>query len=138
MRIVDLSVALKAGIASDPPSMLPRIKYLDHRDGAKEFMAWFPGLKAEQLPDGEGAAMEQITFSTHNGTHLDAPWHYASTQDGGKPALKIDEVPLEWFFSSGVKLDFRQKPDGYVCQADDVKRELDRIGYALNRSTSCW
>ena len=90
MRIVDLSVALKAGIASDPPSMLPRIKYLDHRDGAKEFMAWFPGLKAEQLPDGEGAAMEQITFTTHNGTHLDAPWHYASTQDGGKPAMKID------------------------------------------------
>jgi len=64
MRIVDLSVALKAGIASDPPSMLPRIKYLDHHDGAKEFMAWFPGLKAEQLPDGEGAAMEQITFTT--------------------------------------------------------------------------
>lgn len=77
MRIVDLSVALKAGIASDPPSMLPRIKYLDHHDGAKEFMAWFPGLKAEQLPDGEGAAMEQITFTTHNGTHLDAPRHFA-------------------------------------------------------------
>ena len=131
MRIVDLSVALKAGIASDPPSMLPRIKYLDHHDGAKEFMTWFPGLEAEQLPDGEGAAMEQITFTTHNGTHLDAPWHFASTQDGGKPALKIDEVPLEWCFSSGVKLDFRQKPDGYVCKADDVKRELDRIGYTL-------
>src|SRR4029077_16949043 len=73
MRIVDLSVAIKAGIASEPPSMLPRIKYLDHHDGAKEFMAWFPGLKAEQLPDGEGAAMEEITFTTHNGTHLDAP-----------------------------------------------------------------
>jgi kynurenine formamidase len=51
--------------------------------------------------------------------------------DGGKPALKIDQVPLEWFFSAGVKLDFRGKPDGYVCKADDVKRELDRIGYAL-------
>src|ERR1700726_3202320 len=128
MRIVDLSVALKAGIASDPPSMLPRIKYLDHRDGAKEFMAWFPGLKPHQVPDGEGAEMEQITFTTQTGTHLDAPWHFASTQDGGKPAMKIDEVPLEWFFSSGVKLDFRQKPDGYVCQAEHVKRGLDRIG----------
>ena len=131
MRIVDLSVALKADIASDPPSMLPKIKYLDHHDGAKEFMAWFPGLKAEQLPDGEGAAMEQITFTTHNGTHLDAPWHFASTMDGGKPAAKIDQVPLEWCFSDGVKLDFRQKPDGYVCKADDVQRELDRIGYTL-------
>jgi len=26
MRIIDLSVALKAGIASDPPSMLPSIE----------------------------------------------------------------------------------------------------------------
>ena len=30
-----------------------------------------------------------------------------------------------------MKLDFRGKPDGYVCKADDVKRELDRIGHTL-------
>ena len=131
MRIIDLSVALKAGIASDPPSMLPKIEYRDHKEGAKEFAMMFPGLKPEQLPDGEGAAMERVTITTHNGTHLDAPWHFASTMDGGKPALKIDQVPLEWFFSAGVKLDFRDKPDGYVCTADDVERELDRIGYTL-------
>ncbi len=131
MRIIDLSVALKAGIASDPPSMMPDIEYRDHKQGAQEFMGMFPGLKAEQLPAGEGAAIERVTITTHNGTHLDAPWHFASTMDGGKPALKIDEVPLEWFFSSGVKLDFRQKLDGYVCKADDIKRELDRIGYAV-------
>ena len=40
-------------------------------------------------------------------------------------------MPLEWFFNDGVKLDFRGKPDGYVCTADDMKRELDRIGYTL-------
>jgi len=34
MRIIDLSVALKAGIASDPPSMLPKIEYMDHKQGA--------------------------------------------------------------------------------------------------------
>ena len=131
MRIIDLSVALKAGIVSDPPPMLPSIAYQDHKEGVKEFMAMFPGLKADELPGGEGPAIEKVTITTHNGTHLDAPWHFSSTMDGGKPALKIDEVPLEWFFSSGVKLDFRDKPDGYVCKADDVKRELDRIGYTL-------
>ena len=125
MRIVDLSVALKAGIKSDPPFMLPSIEYQDHKVGAREFMMLFPGLKAEQLPNAEGPAMERVTITTHNGTHLDAPWHFASTMDGGKPAWKIDQVPLEWFFSDGVKLDFRNKPDGYVCKADDVKRELD-------------
>ena len=46
MRIVDLSVALKAGIASDPPSMMPSIEYRDHNESAKDFMMMFPGLKA--------------------------------------------------------------------------------------------
>jgi kynurenine formamidase len=131
MRIIDLSVALKGGIASDPPYMLPEIQYLDHKVGAQQFAASFPGLKPEQLPDGEGAAIERVVITTHNGTHLDAPYHFASTMDGGKPALKIDEVPLEWFFNDGVRFDFRDKPDGYVCTAADVDRELDRIGYKV-------
>ena len=130
-RIVDLSVALKAGIASDPPNMLPSITYSDHAEGARWFMQYFPGLRMEQLPDGQGPAMEQVTISTHNGTHFDAPWHFHSTMDGGKPAMTIDQVPLDWCFAPGVKLDFRAKPDGYVCTADDMRRELDRIGHTL-------
>lgn len=70
-------------------------------------------------------------MTTHNGTHLDAPWHFHPTMDGGARAITIDEVPLEWCFSDAVKLDFRGKPDGYVCTADDVRSELDRIGYHL-------
>lgn len=31
----------------------------------------------------------------------------------GKPARTIDELPLEWFFSDGMLLDFSQKPSGY-------------------------
>ena len=88
MRIIDLSVALKAGIASDPPSMLPSITYSDHKEGARDFASQFPGLKPEQLPAGEGAAIETVTITTHNGTHLDAPYHFSSTMDGGKPSLK--------------------------------------------------
>jgi kynurenine formamidase len=130
-RIVDLSVALKNGVPADPPAMQPSITYSDHSAGAQEFMGFFPGLKAEQLPDGQGPAIEKISLTTHNGTHLDAPWHFHSTMDGGKRAITIDEVPLEWCFSDGVKLDFRNLPDGHVCTADDVKRELDRISYQL-------
>jgi kynurenine formamidase len=130
-RIVDLSVALKNGVPADPPAMQPSITYSDHSAGAQEFMGFFPGLKAEQLPDGQGPAIEKISLTTHNGTHLDAPWHFHSTMDGGKRAITIDEVPLEWCFSDGVKLDFRNLPDGHVCTADDVKRELDRISCQL-------
>ena len=129
-RIVDISVALKAGIVSDPPYMLPQISYVDHAAGAVNFMQVF-GVRKDQLPDGAGPAVENVAISTHNGTHLDAPYHFHPTMDNGKPAMTIDQVPLEWCFNDAVKLDFRQKADGYVCTADDVKRELDRLKYQL-------
>jgi kynurenine formamidase len=130
-RFVDLSVALEAGIASDPPAMLPKIDYRDHRQTAPEVTAYFPCLKIEDLPGGEGWAIEHLAITTHNGTHLDAPYHFHSTMDGGKCAITIDEVPLEWCFAPGVKLDFRHFDDGYVATAEDVERELERIGHAL-------
>ena len=68
---------------------------------------------------------------THNGTHLDAPYHFHSTTNQGGRAISIDEVPLEWCFQSGVKLDFRHFPDGYVVTAEDVKAELNRIQHTL-------
>lgn len=130
-RIVDLSVALETGIASDPPGHLPGIEYLDHRATAAGMAAFFPGASVDDLPGGEGWAIERLTVSTHNGTHLDAPYHFHSTMDGGKRAITIDEVPLEWCFGPGVKLDFRHLPDGHVVTAAEVEAELARIGHML-------
>jgi len=36
----------------------------------------FPGLQQEDLPEGKGWAVERIRLSTHNGTHMDAPYHF--------------------------------------------------------------
>ncbi|MCR9137575.1 MAG: cyclase family protein [Alphaproteobacteria bacterium] len=130
-RIVDLSVPLEADIASDPPVMLPEITYLDHQATAEQVMGFFPGLKKEDLPGGEGWAVEMLRIATHNGTHLDAPYHYHSTMNNGERAITIDEVPLEWCFQPGVKLDFRHFDDGYVATAADVEAELKRIGHTL-------
>src|SRR5215471_13408754 len=92
----------------------------------------FPGMKKEDLPDGEGWGIEWIRLTTHCTTHLDAPWHFASTMDHGKRAITIDEVPLDWCFQPGVKLDFRHFADGYVATAKDVEAELKRIGHTLS------
>ncbi|PTX05302.1 cyclase family protein [Pararhodobacter aggregans] len=137
MRIIDLSVALETGIASDPEMMLPKIQYQGHKETREQITAFFPGLKNEDLPEGDGWAVEWVQLSTHNGTHLDAPYHHHSTMDraltpGGRPAITIDEVPLEWCFQPGVKLDFRHFPDGYVVTAADVEAELARIGHTLS------
>jgi kynurenine formamidase len=130
-RFVDLSIYLENDVLSDPPQLAPKIEYKRHQDTVGEFLHWFPGLKPKDLPGGEAAAVELVTLNTHNGTHLDAPWHFHSTMDGGKRAITIDEVPLEWCFQSGVKLDFRHFPDGYVATAADVEAELQRIGHQL-------
>lgn len=129
-RFIDLSVALKPGIASDPPGHEPKIAYLDHAEGAREIER-MTGIPAAHLPDGEGWAIERCEMSTHTGTHLDAPWHYHSTMNHDERAATIDEIPLDWCFRPGVKLDFRAKPDGYVCTAADVEQELARIGHTL-------
>jgi len=131
-RFVDLSIYLENDVITDPPFMRPQITYQTHRETVKEAAHFFPGLTAEQMAGGEGfAAAEMVTMSTHNGTHLDAPWHFDPTMNGGERAITIDEVPLDWCFRPGVKLDFRHFENGYVATAADVEAELARIGHEL-------
>src|SRR3546814_20849411 len=69
---------------------------------------------SDLLPAGEAWAYERVELITHNGTHLDAPYHYASTMDHGRRAITINEVPLEWCLQPAVKLDFTTFDVGYV------------------------
>lgn len=131
-RFVDLSISIEADLPSDPPEMIPKVDYVDHARGAEQMKQFFAGVEKDQLPDGLGWALEILTLTTHSGTHLDAPYHYHPRMDKGKPALTIDEIPLEWCFSDGVVLDFRQKADGERITAEDVEKELQRIGHELN------
>jgi kynurenine formamidase len=131
-RFVDLSIFLENDVITDPPFMRPKIEYVKHLDTMTEMGHFFPGVNAEQVPGGEGfAAAETVTLSTHNGTHLDAPWHFHPTMNGGEPSMTIDEVPLDWCFRPGVKLDFTALPDGHVVTAAEVEAELARIGHNL-------
>ncbi|MDB5511008.1 MAG: cyclase [Enterovirga sp.] len=130
--IVDLSIPLENDVPADPPFQKVAIAYRTHESTAVEIAAAFPGLKPEQLPDGMGWAVEQVTISTHNGTHVDAPWHYHPTQDGGARAQTIDELPLDWFLRPGVKLDFRHLPDGHLVTPAEIDAELARVGHTLS------
>jgi kynurenine formamidase len=130
-RFVDLSIYLENDVMSDPPPLAPKITYQTHRDTMKEFNQLLPGTTPDDFPDGEAAAAEWVSLSTHNGTHLDAPYHFHSTMNKGERSITIDEVPLEWCFQPGVKLDFRHLHDGHVVTANEVAQELDRVGHKL-------
>ncbi len=136
MQILDLSVVLDPDVRADPPMSHPAITYFDHQQTFDRIGASFPNLRPEDLPDGQAWAIEKVSLTTHNGTHLDAPWHFHPTTnhalvEGGEPAPTIDEIPLDWCMRPGVKLDFRHLPDGHVVSAAEVEVELDRIGHKI-------
>jgi kynurenine formamidase len=131
-RFIDLSIAIENEVPSDPKGFGPKVVYYKHADTVAQMAAYFPGLEPQDLPDSEGWAVETVNLSTHNGTHMDAPWHFHSTTDYGRTqAPAIDETPLEFCLRPGVKLDFRHLPDGYVATAADIETELARIDYQL-------
>ncbi|MEM8730499.1 MAG: cyclase family protein [Pseudomonadota bacterium] len=131
MQLIDLARPLENTPFADPPGLAPKITYMAHTETAQQMLGFFPGITPDQLPGGEGWAIESVTLTTHNGTHLDAPYHFHSTMDGGARAITIDEVPLDWCWGRGVKLDFRRLEDGYVATPEDVETELNRIGHVL-------
>ena len=129
--IIDISMPLDNETVVDPPIMRPQIKYVSNKENAEVLCSMFPGLKTSDLPGGEGWAWEIITLTTHNGTHMDAPYHFHSVDKQGKPMMTIDEAPLDWFLRPGVKLDFRSLADGHIVSAAEVEAELARIGHNL-------
>ena len=131
-QFIDLSIPITNDVISDPDVMRPSVTYMTHDATWQQIAHFFPGLERADLPDGEGWAVEQLSLSTHNGTHMDAPWHYHSTTESGTiPAPSIDEAPLDLFMRPGVKLDFSSRPDGHVIGAAEVEAELARIQHQL-------
>lgn len=130
-RIIDISIPIENDVKSDPDEILPVVEYFNHKDTVPMLASIFPGLQATDLPDEEGWAYERVNLITHNGTHLDAPYHFSTTMDKNQRAITIDEVPLEWCFQPGIKLDFRHFEDGYVITKQDVIAELKRINHSL-------
>lgn len=131
MQIIDLSATIAPTPSGAPAHEAIGITYSGHAKGAADIERIL-NVPTSLLRNGEGWSVETITnLSTHGTTHVDAPFHYNSTI-GGEKAPTIDELPLEWFFSDGVKLDFTHKEDGNPITAEEVQKELKRIKYSLN------
>jgi kynurenine formamidase len=130
VRLIDLSVPLENGAVSEP--MPGCIRYVTHEGEGRSQMQQFFGVKPEDLTysGGLGWAIEEVQAITHTATHLDAPYHYGPTSEG-KPARRIDEVPLEWCFAPGVVLDMRHKAAGAFITVEDLQAALERIDYTL-------
>jgi cyclase len=89
---------------------------------------WLTGqrrLSAADLPEGMFLSNEFYRMSVHQGTHIDAPFHYGPLCEG-KPAKKVLDLPLEWFMGPGVVLDVRAS-NGTVTD-ETVKAAIGAAG----------
>lgn len=125
-RFIDLSLPLE----DSPSESLPVKIVREGHETSAPFMAAYFDATVSDLPGGYGWATDEITASSHTGTHVDAPWHYYPISEG-KRARTIDEMPLDWFFGQGVVLDMRHKERGGLINAADVQDALASIHYTV-------
>jgi len=127
MKLYDLSVYLEENPMAEPfpVSIVPH----KHEESAIT-MAKRLGLDPSAFNDSMALTHEDFSGQFHCGTHVDAPFHFGPIVEG-KPAKGIDEVPLEWFFQDGVRLDVRHVAPNALITVDDIKMALDKINYKL-------
>ncbi|MFG2497877.1 cyclase family protein [Streptomyces sp. NPDC048441] len=101
------------------------------RDRFVNHVRWLTGrrrLRERDLPGGCFLSNEFYRMSVHQGTHVDAPFHYGPECEG-KPAKKVMDLPLEWFSGPGIVLDVRDC--GSRVTATGVKEALLAAGPAV-------
>lgn len=142
MKIVDLSLAIDDQAFEVHPL---RIERTSHAEGVeklnKVLMSHDPEskklyeagermIKKEDLPDEEFLSLEMIYSSVHTGTHLDYSYHYGSESES-RPSKTAEEIPLDWCYQNGVKIDLTDKKPEEVIIAKDIEEGLKKINYSL-------
>ncbi|MBP7216946.1 MAG: cyclase family protein [Candidatus Omnitrophica bacterium] len=87
-------------------------------------------VKKEELPDEEFLSLEVVHSPVHIGTHLDYSFHYGSKSEG-RPSKTAEEIPLEWCYADGVKIDLTHKKPNEVITKEDIEQGLKKINYTL-------
>ncbi|HIE35607.1 MAG TPA: cyclase family protein [Candidatus Omnitrophica bacterium] len=87
-------------------------------------------IRKEDLPDEEFLSLEIVHCPVHIGTHLDYTFHYGS-KTSGESSKFAEQIPLEYCFCDGVKIDISYKKPNQVITAEDLKKGLENINYSL-------
>ena len=142
MRIIDLSLPIDDRAFEVHKVAIERTS---HKAGVEKFNRVIMGktflgkikyllgiriIKKEEVPDEEFLSLEVVHAPVHTGTHLDYSFHYGSHSEG-RPAKTADEIPLEYCYQDGVRLDFRYKLPNEVIAAQDIEAALAKINYKL-------
>jgi kynurenine formamidase len=109
MKIIDLTLTISQTIPTFPGSPKPR------------FITWSKIKK-------DGYNLELLFFSSHTGTHLDAPYHF------NESGMKIHEIPLERLISDAILIKIKKEKNQSIQKSDIIKFEKT-YGKIQNKST---
>ena len=77
-----MSVPLDNETVLDPPFMRPKIEYQTNKENAPHAAArLFPACSRRICPTAKAGRSSTCSSTTHNGTHMDAPYHFQSQDD---------------------------------------------------------
>ncbi|MBM3246148.1 MAG: cyclase family protein [Candidatus Omnitrophica bacterium] len=142
MKIIDLSLPIDDKAFEVHKVAIERIS---HKAGVEKFNRVMAGkalagklkyylgrriIKKEDLPDEEFLSLETVHSPVHIGTHLDYSFHYGSRSEG-RPAKTAEEIPLEYCYQDGVRLDLTHKKPNETITASDITSCLEKINYKL-------
>ncbi len=142
MKIVDLSLPIDEKAFEVHKVEIERVT---HKAGVEKFNRVIMGktlagrikyllgkriLRKEDLPDEEFLSLEIVHSPVHIGTHLDYSFHYGSRSEG-RAAKTADEIPLEYCYQNGVRLDLTHKKPAESITASDLETALKKINYQL-------
>jgi kynurenine formamidase len=139
-ELIDLSRPLRHQDKAKLPALLaplariiaPDIDFVDHARGAQIMQAIF-GCPQSDLRNNEGWAEDDVSLSSHLGTHVDAPWHYGSTCNGEK-AKTVDQIPLSDLYLSACVLDLSHlKGTGQAITIEHLQKALEKISYRIQK-----
>lgn len=144
MKLIDLTRSLDAADIERMPEaarlaasvLVPTVEHTTPAQGGADIMCALFQCKKDDLPDGEGWGDESLRFSSHLGTHVDAPLHYGSTCEG-RPSRTISDIGLEELFCEGVVLDLREHSEpGQGITVEALRSAIDASGASVGPGTA--
>lgn len=115
-RLVDLSQEIYEGMVlwkGHPPTRI--VVHATHEGTASLFTPPY------------SYTAETITLTTHAGTHTDSVSHV----DPRPEAPSIEQLPLEWFYTSAICIDLSHLPPRTLYSVADIEQALARHGLAI-------
>ena len=98
MKHLDLTLTISLSIPNFPGSPPP------------QFISW------STIKD-EGYNLELLFLSSHTGTHLDAPYHFA------KNGIKIHQIPISRLIGEGILIKIKKSKDQSITKQDLINFE---------------